>query len=272
MQVMADQHGQVIHLFERECSIQRRHQKVVEEAPSSILTPEKRERMGQDAILVAKSCNYTGAGTVEFLLDDTGNHYFLEMNTRLQVEHPVTEMITGHDLVEWQIRIAEGHPLPVRQEELHIQGHAVELRVYAESTIGGFVPSTGTLTRYRVPHGEGIRVDDGYHEGLEIPIHYDPMIAKLIVHAPSRVEAIEKMNEAIKQYEIEGVETTLEFGQFAIMHPDFRSGQFDTHFVEKHMDAFLKQEEKVNHTLARFAAWYYEKEKSILTIPTAGKD
>lgn len=272
IQVMADQHGQVIHLFERECSIQRRHQKVVEEAPSSILTPEKRERMGQDAILVAKSCNYTGAGTVEFLLDDTGNHYFLEMNTRLQVEHPVTEMITGHDLVEWQIRIAEGHPLPVRQEELHIQGHAVELRVYAESTVGGFVPSTGTLTRYRVPHGEGIRVDDGYHEGLEIPIHYDPMIAKLIVHAPSRVEAIERMNEAIKQYEIEGVETTLEFGQFAIMHPDFRSGQFDTHFVEKHMDAFLKQEEKVNHTLARFAAWYYEKEKSILTIPTAGID
>lgn len=266
IQVMADQHGHCIHLFERECSIQRRHQKVVEEAPSSILTPDKRDQMGRDAINVARSCNYTGAGTVEFLLDDSGNHYFLEMNTRLQVEHPVTEMITGLDLVELQIRIAEGHPLDIRQENLRINGHAIELRVYAENTIGGFVPSTGTLSRYRIPSGSGVRVDDGYHEGLEIPIHYDPMIAKLIVHAPSRMEAIEGLNEAIKQYEIEGVDTTLEFGQFAITHQDFRSGHFDTHFVEKHLQEFLDQQEHINRTLARFAAWYYEREKDRLTL------
>lgn len=267
IQVMADQHGHCIHLFERECSIQRRHQKVVEEAPSSVLTPEKRAQMGRDAINVARSCQYTGAGTVEFLLDDQGHHYFLEMNTRLQVEHPVTEMITGLDLVELQIRIAEGHPLEIRQEDLQINGHAIELRVYAENTIGGFVPSTGTLSRYRIPQGDGIRVDDGYREGLDIPIHYDPMIAKLIVHAPSRTEAIESLNEAIKAYEIEGVDTTLEFGQFAITHQDFRSGHFDTHFVEKHLQEFLDQQEQVNRTLARFAAWYYERERTRLSLP-----
>lgn len=142
--------------------------------------------------MVARSCNYTGAGTVEFLMDENNHHYFLEMNTRLQVEHPVTEMITGFDLVEMQIRIAEGHPLTQLQEDLKINGHALELRVYAEDTVGGFIPATGTLTRYRIPQGEGIRVDDGYREGMDIPIHYDPMIAKLIVHAPSRIEAIEK--------------------------------------------------------------------------------
>ncbi len=271
IQVMADKHGHCLHFFERECSIQRRHQKIIEEAPSSILTPEKRNRMGQDAIMVARSCNYTGAGTVEFLMDENNHHYFLEMNTRLQVEHPVTEMITGFDLVEMQIRIAEGHPLTQLQEDLKINGHALELRVYAEDTVGGFIPATGTLTRYRIPHGEGIRVDDGYREGMDIPIHYDPMIAKLIVHAPSRLEAIEKMKLAIKAYEIEGVETTLEFGEFAIAHPAFKSGQFDTRFVENYMPEFLLREEKINHTLARFAAWHFENQKSVLVLPDMEK-
>jgi propionyl-CoA carboxylase alpha chain len=264
---MADNHGHILYLFERECSIQRRHQKVVEEAPSSILTPEKRRQMGQDAVNVARSCQYSGAGTVEFLMDDEGNHYFLEMNTRLQVEHPVTEMITGLDLVEMQIRIAEGHPLTISQENLAINGHALELRVYAEDTRGGFIPATGTLHRYRTPHGEGIRVDDGYREGMEIPIHYDPMIAKLIVHASTRSEAIEKMNLAIHDFEIEGIETTLEFGKYAITHPAFRSGKFDTRFVELYLPGFLEKEDLVNSTLAKFAAWYYEMQKSQLVLP-----
>jgi len=267
IQVMADQQGNTIHLFERECSIQRRHQKVVEEAPSSILSKEKRHQMGADAIMIAKACGYVGAGTVEFLMDENGNHYFLEMNTRLQVEHPVTEMITGLDLVEMQIRIAEGYSIPFKQEELRIHGHAIELRVYAENAMEGFIPSTGTLKQYRIPHGPGIRVDDGYREGMDIPIHYDPMIAKLIAYAPTRIEAIEKMKTAIDQYEIEGVDTTLEFGKFAITHPDFISGKFDTNFVSKHMGEFNQQEEIIDRTLSRFAAWLFEKRKAILVLP-----
>jgi acetyl/propionyl-CoA carboxylase alpha subunit len=267
IQVMADLYGHVLHFFERECSIQRRHQKIIEEAPSSILSSEKRNQMGHDAIQVARSCNYSGAGTVEFLLDEHGNHYFLEMNTRLQVEHPVTEMITGLDLVELQIRVAEGHALPVQQDDLKINGHALELRVYAENSTAGFIPSTGTLTRYRPPTGEGIRVDDGYREGLDIPIHYDPMISKLIVHASSRQEAIEKMKRAIDDFEIAGVDTSLDFGKFAITHPAFVSGQFDTHFIEKHLNEFLKEEEKIERTLARFAAWWYDQKKAVLVVP-----
>jgi len=239
----------------------------VEEAPSSLLTTEKRNQMGADAVMVAKSCKYMGAGTVEFLVDEQGHHYFLEMNTRLQVEHPVTEMITGLDLVELQIRIAEGHPLPFRQEDLKINGHAIELRVYAENAAEGFVPSTGQLKKYKLPQGNGIRVDDGYREGMDIPIHYDPMIAKLVAHAPTRIEAIEKLKAAIDQYEIEGVYTTLEFGKFAITHPDFVSGNFDTQFVPKNIGEFNRQEEEIDRTLSRFAAWLFEKKKSILVLP-----
>lgn len=267
IQVLADQHGNTVHLFERECSIQRRHQKIVEEAPSSILTPAQREQMGQDAIMVARSCAYVGAGTVEFLMDENGQHYFLEMNTRLQVEHPVTEMITGLDLVELQIRIAEGLPLPFQQTDLTINGHALELRVYAENATAGFIPSTGTLVRYQPPSGPGIRVDDGFRQGMVVPIHYDPMLSKLIVHGSSRIEAIELMKAAIDEYVVEGVDTTLEFGKFAITHPDFISGKFDTHFVEKHMDAFNEQETDLHATLARFAAWLFEKKKSVLVLP-----
>jgi acetyl-CoA carboxylase biotin carboxylase subunit len=233
-QIFGDKHGNVVHLFERECSIQRRHQKVVEEAPSSILTPEKRNAMGEAAINVAKSCGYYGAGTVEFILDDKLNFYFLEMNTRLQVEHPVTEEITGLDLVKLQIKIAEGNPIPFKQEDLKINGHAVEVRVYAEDPANNFLPDIGTLQTYNRPQGHGIRVDDGFEQGMSIPFYYDPMIAKLICHAEDRAGAIEKMIRAIDDYEITGLETTLGFCKFVMQHDAFRSGNFDTRFVENY--------------------------------------
>ncbi|MEO6130426.1 MAG: biotin carboxylase N-terminal domain-containing protein, partial [Saprospiraceae bacterium] len=267
IQILADQFGHCIHLFERECSIQRRHQKIIEEAPSFILTSFKREIMGEDAIRVAQSCQYRGAGTVEFLVDSDGHHYFLEMNTRLQVEHPVTEFITGLDLVEWQIRIAEGHPLTLRQADLLMDGHAIELRVCAENPLNEFRPSTGTLVLYQPPSGDGVRVDDGYAEGMEIPIHYDPLIGKLIVHAPTRNEAIEKMSEAIDAFEIAGVDTTLAFGKFAIHHPDFVSGQFDTQFVGEHMAEFVSQQREINFSLARFIHGLDQKRKAKLVLP-----
>lgn len=267
IQVLADQQGNCIHLFERECSIQRRHQKIIEEAPSSVLTPEKRTIMGEHAVLLAKGCQYTGAGTVEFLMDDTGNHYFLEMNTRLQVEHPVTEMITGLDLVEYQLRIAEGHQLRHQQDDVPMDGHAVELRVYAERPLHGFSPSTGKLVHYNEPVGSGVRVDSGYRKGLEIPIHYDPMISKLIAHAPTRIEAIRKLVDAIDSYRIEGVETTLEFGKFALLHQAFKSGNFDTRFVERYMEEFSQAQHAYDQVAALFTAWLYDKRRRILMLP-----
>lgn len=233
-QIFGDQHGNVIHLFERECSVQRRHQKVVEEAPSSVLTPELRKRMGEAAINVGKSCGYYGAGTVEFILDAQLNFYFLEMNTRLQVEHPVTEMVTGIDLVKLQIKVAQGEKIPFKQEDLRINGHAVEIRVYAEDPTNNFLPDIGTLQTYIRPQGNGIRVDDGFEQGMEIPFYYDPMIAKLICHAESRDGAIEKTIRAINEYEITGLETTLGFCNFVMHHEAFRSGNFDTGFVSKY--------------------------------------
>jgi propionyl-CoA carboxylase alpha chain len=242
IQVFADQLGNTVYLFERECSVQRRHQKVVEEAPSAVLTPELRQQMGEAAVAVCKACNYEGAGTVEFLIDAGLHFYFLEMNTRLQVEHPVTEEITGLDLVEWQIRIARGERLPKLQDELHINGHAIEVRVYAEDTLGGFTPDIGTLDRYRIPSGRYIRVDDAFEEGMEIPIYYDPMIAKLVVWGKTREEAIDRCIAAIDNYQISGVKTTLDFGKFVLKHPAFRSGHFDTNFVKTHFSdpALLK--------------------------------
>lgn len=233
-QIFGDQHGNVVHLFERECSIQRRHQKVVEEAPSSVLTPELRARMGEAAVNVAKSCGYFNAGTVEFIFDESNNFYFLEMNTRLQVEHPVTEQITGIDLVKLQIRVAEGEKIPFKQEDLKINGHAMEVRVYAEDPANNFLPDIGTLKTYRRPQGHGIRVDDGFEEGMSIPFYYDPMIAKMICHADTREAAIEKTIRAIDEYQITGVETTLGFCKFVMQHEAFRSGNFDTKFVEQY--------------------------------------
>ena len=232
IQVFADQHGNVVYLFERECSIQRRHQKVVEEAPSIVLSEELRKQMGEAAVAVCKACHYEGAGTVEFLLDAELNFFFLEMNTRLQVEHPVTEMITGLDLVEWQILVARGEQLPKLQHELKINGHAIEVRVYAEDSLNGFAPDIGTLNRYRIPAGKNIRVDDAFLEGMEIPIYYDPMIAKLVVWGKNREEAMDRTIEAIDNYQISGVKTTLDFGKYVLKHPAFRSGNFDTNFVK----------------------------------------
>lgn len=236
IQVLADAHGNVIHLFERECSVQRRHQKVVEEAPAVPLNldPALRARMGEAAIKCAKACKYLGAGTVEFLLDSQGNFYFLEMNTRLQVEHPVSELISGVDLVEQQIKVARGEVLGIKQEDLKIQGHAIELRVYAEDPLNNFLPSIGTLETYVKPEGEGVRVDDGFEEGMEVPIYYDPMIAKLITFGATRAEAMQKMRVAIDDYHIKGIETTLSFGRFVLDHEAFISGQFDTNFVKEH--------------------------------------
>lgn len=234
IQILADAHGNVIHLFERECSVQRRHQKVIEEAPSVILTPEIREAMGKCACDVARSCDYLGAGTCEFIFDEQNNFYFLEMNTRLQVEHPVTELITGVDLVRQQILIAMGQPLSIKQEDLKINGHAIQLRVYAEDPSNNFLPSIGKLQTYRAPKGVGVRVDDGYEEGMDIPIYYDPMIAKLITYGKDRNEAIARIIRAIDEYEIDGPSTTLPFGTFAFKHEAFVSGNFDTHFVKKH--------------------------------------
>ena len=255
IQVMADSHGNVLHFFERECSVQRRHQKVVEEAPSAVLTPELREKIGQAAINVAKSCGYLGAGTVEFLLDADHNFYFLEMNTRLQVEHPVTEWITGVDLVELQIRVARGEALPLKQEDIKINGHALELRVYAEDPLNDFLPSVGRLDTYKLPVGENIRVDNGFEEGMDIPIYYDPMLSKLITYGKTRDEAIQLMIKAIDNYIVEGVQTTLPFGKFVCEHEAFRSGNFDTHFVKNYyspeaLKANMEAEAKIAATLA----------------------
>src|SRR5688572_17251879 len=269
IQVLADKHGNTVHLFERECSIQRRHQKVVEESPSSILTPDLRKKMGDAAVMVAKSCNYTSTGTVEFLLDDQLSFYFLEMNTRLQVEHPVTEMITGIDLVEEQIKIARGDKLSFAQDDIVINGHALELRVYAEDPQDDFLPSIGTLTKYIKPDGEGIRIDDGYTEGMAIPVYYDPMIAKLVTHAKNRIEAIQKMKAAIKEYKIEGVATTLPFGIFVFEHAAFVSGKFDTHFVKKYYTPeMLVNKKRANAELASIIAlkYFFEQQKKVKLV------
>ena len=270
IQVMADMHGNVLHFFERECSVQRRHQKVVEEAPSSILTPELREKMGQAAINVARSCDYIGAGTVEFLLDENLNFYFLEMNTRLQVEHPVSEWIAGVDLVELQIKVARGEKLALKQEDLKINGHALELRVYAEDPMNNFLPSVGNLEVYKLPIGDNIRVDNGFEQGMDIPIYYDPMLSKLITYGESREAAIELMIEAIDNYHIKGVETTLPFGRFVCEHEAFRSGNFDTHFVKKYYSPSLLEEQ---HQLeaeiaAKIALKRYLEDQKLLRVPS----
>jgi propionyl-CoA carboxylase alpha chain len=264
IQVLADSIGHTVHLFERECSIQRRHQKVIEEAPSTVLTPEIRAAMGEAAVKVAKACDYLGAGTVEFLLDGELNYYFLEMNTRLQVEHPVTELITGIDLVEQQIKIARGEPLAFVQEDLGIQGHALEVRVYAEDPLDNFMPSIGTLTTYKRPAGKGIRLDDGFEEGMVVPMYYDPMLSKLIAYGKNREEAIQRMIEAINQYKIEGVATTLPFCKFVCEHDAFTSGNFNTHFVKDYYSPeLLEQQYTEERKIAALVGlqWYLENQK-----------
>lgn len=269
IQVMADMHGNYLHFFERECSVQRRHQKVVEEAPSAVLTPELREKMGQAAINVARSCDYIGAGTVEFLLDENLNFYFLEMNTRLQVEHPVSEWIAGVDLVELQIKVARGEQLDIKQEDLKINGHALELRVYAEDPMNDFLPSVGNLEVYKLPEGENIRVDNGFEEGMDIPIYYDPMLSKLITYGDTREEAIELMIKAIDNYHVKGVQTTLAFGRFVCEHDAFISGNFDTHFVKKYYSpALLEEQHKLEAEIAaKIALKRYLEDQKLLRVP-----
>jgi acetyl-CoA carboxylase, biotin carboxylase subunit len=238
IQLLADRHGNTLHLGERECSIQRRHQKLIEEAPSAVLTPELRERMGAAAVAAARAVGYEGAGTVEYLFQD-GEFYFLEMNTRIQVEHPVTELVTGVDLVRWQIRIAAGEALDFVQEEVRFAGHALECRVTAEDPFNGFLPSTGRITELEIPSGPGVRWDGAIAPGFEVGLHYDPMLAKLIVHAPTRGEAIERMHRALSELRVQGVETSVPFHLRVMREPSFRAGDFDIRYLELHLEALL---------------------------------
>lgn len=275
IQILGDQHGDYVYLFERECSIQRRHQKLIEEAPSSCLTEDIRKAMGESAVNVAKSCNYYGAGTVEFLVDEDLQFYFLEMNTRLQVEHCVTEMITGKDLVAEQIKVARGEKLSFSQEDLQINGHAIELRICAEDPLDNFLPDTGTLEIYKRPQGPGVRVDDGLEEGMEVPIFYDPMIGKLIAHADTRNHAIDRLCRAIDEFTVKGIKTTLPFGKWAVRQPAFVEGKFDTNFIAKYYQPEYLQafDEEIAAVAAAFATQYWQEnntakqsEKSFTTV------
>lgn len=233
IQILADHHGNVVHLGERECSIQRRHQKMIEEAPSPALTPELREAMGRAAVAAATAVGYRNAGTIEFLFQN-GEFYFLEMNTRIQVEHPVTELITGIDLVQWQIRVAAGEPLPFKQEGLGAAGHAIECRITCEDPLNGFLPTTGTIRRLDLPSGPGVRWDGGIAEGFEVSLYYDPLLAKLIVHAPDRAAAIERMRRALAELRILGIETSVPFHRRVMEEEDFRAGRLDIRYLDTH--------------------------------------
>ncbi len=238
-QILADKHGNTIHLCERECSVQRRHQKVIEETPSPLMTPELREKMGIDAINAAKAVSYEGAGTVEFLVDNDHNYYFLEMNTRLQVEHPITERVIGIDLVKEQIKIAEGQKLNHKQTDIVQFGHAIESRIYAEDPSSNFMPSPGLIRHISEPNGLGVRTDGYVYEGYEIPIFYDPMITKLIVWAPTRKEAIARMRRALHEYKITGVKTSIGFLEKVMSASEFESGNYDTHFIDRNIDTLI---------------------------------
>lgn len=266
IQILSDNHGNHLYLFERECSIQRRHQKLVEEAPSAILDDELRKEMGEAAVNVARACNYSGAGTVEFLMDDQRNFYFLEMNTRLQVEHPVTELISGLDLVEQQIKVAQNEVLEFKQEDLKIHGHAIELRLCAEDPSNDFLPSIGKLEAYSKPNYDFVRIDDCVEENYEIPIFYDNMFAKLIVWGEDRNKAIKNMIQAINGFKISGIKSTLEFGKFVMKHPKFVSGDFNTHFIESYFDADSLSEMNIQEerTAAVLAAWIRENAHSVV--------
>jgi acetyl-CoA carboxylase biotin carboxylase subunit len=238
---LGDQHGNFLHLFERECSVQRRHQKMIEETPSPLMTPELRKKMGEYAVEAARAVNYEGAGTIEFLVDNDLNFYFLEMNTRLQVEHPITERVTGIDLVKQQIHIAEGLPLNFKQENLKQSGHAIECRIYAEDSDNNFMPNPGKIYNITQPLGLGVRTDGYVYEGYEIPIYYDSMISKLIVWAENRSEAIERMKRALYEYKITGVKTSIKFLERIMETEDFRSGNYDTNFIEKNKEILLAE-------------------------------
>jgi acetyl-CoA carboxylase biotin carboxylase subunit len=233
VQVLADHHGNVIHLGERECSIQRRHQKVIEESPSPFISPSTRQKMCEIAVRASREIGYTNAGTMEFLVDGNQNFYFLEMNTRLQVEHPVTELVTGIDIVKAQIQIAAGEPLRLRQEDVHFTGAAIECRIYAEDPESNFMPSPGKITGLRVPGGPGIREDSGIYEGYEIPIYYDPLLSKLSAWGHTRKEAIARMLRALEEYQVQGIKTTISFYHRVMQNSEFVKGLFTTSFIDE---------------------------------------
>ena len=268
IQILADQHGNIIHVGERECSIQRRHQKVVEECPSTALNPELRARMGMAAVEIAKAAGYENAGTMEFLLDAKKNFYFLEVNTRVQVEHPITEMVYGIDIIKEQIKIAQGEQLSFTQKDIKLNGHAIEARIYAEEYDNNFLPSTGTITHYQPSEGFGVRNDSGVRVGSEISMHYDPMIAKLIVHGNDRTEAIERMKRALREYKINGVKTTIPFCETVLFHPEFINGKYDINFVAKH---FLVPDTKLNadESIAIASSFIFGGKKRKSDVPTS---
>ncbi|MCK4338540.1 MAG: acetyl-CoA carboxylase biotin carboxylase subunit [Candidatus Cloacimonetes bacterium] len=251
-QILADNYGNVIHLGERECSVQRRHQKLIEESPSAIMTDELREKMGNAAVQAVKASNYTNAGTVEFMVDKNNNFYFLEMNTRLQVEHPVTELVTGIDIVKEQLKIASGEKLSLKQEDIKINGSAIECRISAEDPENNFVPSTGKIIELIEPGGPGVRVESGIYEGFEVPIYYDPLIGKLLVWAPTRQEAIVRMKRALQEYRIRGIKTSIPFHLIVMNNTEFIAGNYDTTFI----DNVLRKIEykKKNYEIAAIAA------------------
>jgi acetyl-CoA carboxylase biotin carboxylase subunit len=266
IQVLADAHGAAIHLGERECSIQRRHQKMIEEAPSPVITPDVRARMGGAAVAAAQAVGYRGAGTVEFLYAD-GDFFFLEMNTRIQVEHPVTELITGIDLVQWQIRVASGEPLPWTQDDIRFTGHAVECRITSEDPDSGFLPSAGRITHLEVPTGPGVRWDGAIAAGYEVSLFYDPLLGKLIVHAPDRIQAIDRMRRALDELRIVGVETSTPFHRAVMMEPDFRAGTIDIRYLERHPDILAANGDGDADAVAALAAALLEEERRGLRAP-----
>ena len=263
IQLLADRHGNTLHLGERECSIQRRHQKMIEEAPSAVLTPEERSAMGATAVAAAKAVGYEGAGTVEFLYQD-GEFFFLEMNTRIQVEHPVTELVTGIDLVQWQIRVAAGEALPWAQEEIQLTGHAIECRITSEDPFNSFLPSTGRIQLLDVPTGPGVRWDGGITPGYEVGLFYDPMLAKLIVHAPTRQDAIGRMRRALGELRVVGVDTSVPFHLRVMDEPDFRAGELDILYLDKHEDELLNHapDEEQIRTIALAAALLADEQRT----------
>ncbi len=277
IQLLADNHGNTVHLFERECSIQRRHQKVIEEAPGNGISEELRQQMGRAAVAAAEAVGYVGAGTCEFLVDKCGEFYFLEMNTRVQVEHAVTEAITGVDIVKAMIRAAVGEPLGIRQEELAIHGHAIEARIYAEDPDQNFVPSPGEIVVYRPADGIGVRVDSGVYQGATVTVHYDPMVAKLIAWGEDRREAIDRLERALAEFVVKGIKTSIPFHRKVMRHPVFLEGRYDTGFIDEHMDGGRggeiaegddeKEAHRVAFMIAAIAAYRRDKERASRARP-----
>ena len=268
IQILADRHGNVVHLFERECSIQRRHQKVIEEAPGNRISEDLRARMGEAAVAAAKAVGYVGAGTCEFLVDAKGHFYFLEMNTRVQVEHAITEAVTGVDIVKTMIRIAAGEPMPFSQDQLAITGHALEARIYAEDPDRNFAPSPGEISVYRPPDGIGIRVDGGVYQGAIVTVNYDPMVAKLIAWGRDRSEAIDRLRRALEEFVVKGIKTSIPFHLRVLRHPRFLEGHYDTGFIDQHMDGGKGapeaggEERRVAQMLAAIAAYRRDKQRA----------